>query len=422
MEVVVDGAAILPRMAEDLRGARHFAHLAGWFFTPEFRLGPEGERLRDLLATLAERVPVRVLVWAGAPLPIFRPSRRMVRQMCAELVRDSKAQCVTDDRERPMHCHHEKLVIVDGRVAWVGGLDLTTLAGDRDDSSAHPVRDGVGWHDVATRLEGPVVADVARHWHLRWHDLTGETVEESPEPEPAGPHTAQLVRTVPEHVYGTLPRGDFRLLEAYLAALRSARTLIYLENQFLWSPEVVAVLRDKLRRPPTPGFRLVVLLPARPNDGADDTRGQLGVLLDADDDHGRLVACTIYAHDGHESHPVYIHAKVGIVDDRWLTIGSANLNEHSLFNDSEVNVVTDDPGLARATRRRLWAEHLERPQSELPEDPLETIERLWEPISREQVERREQGLPLTHRLVRLPHLSRRAEGLVGPLNGLLVDG
>jgi phosphatidylserine/phosphatidylglycerophosphate/cardiolipin synthase-like enzyme len=422
MEVVVDGAAVLPRMAEDLRGARHFAHLAGWYFTPDFRMGSEGQALHDLLAELAERIPVRVLVWAGAPLPLFRPGRSMVREMREELVRGSRVQCVTDDRERPMHCHHEKLVIIDGRVAWVGGLDLTTLAGDRDDSSAHPLRDGIGWHDVASRHQGPIVADVARHWRLRWQAMTGEALEEGPEPEPQGPHTVQLVRTVPEHVYPALPRGDFRLLEAYLAALRSGRSLIYLENQFLWSPEVVAVLTDKLRQPPTPEFRLVLVLPARPNDGADDTRGQLGVLLEADDDRGRLVPCTIYAHDGARSKPVYIHAKVGIVDDRWLTVGSANLNEHSLFNDSEVNVVTDDPGLARGTRRRLWAEHLERREDELPENPLETIERLWKPISQEQAERRGQDLPLTHRLVRLPHLSRRAEGLTGPLNGLLVDG
>jgi PLD-like domain len=69
----------------------------------------------------------------------------------------------------------------------------------------------------------------------------------------------------------------------------------------------------------------------------------------------RFLACTLYARAGSLVDPVYVHAKVGIVDDRWLTVGSANLNEHSLFNDTEMNVVTHDPGLARATRLRLWA-------------------------------------------------------------------
>ena len=64
------------------------------------------------------------------------------------------------------------------------------------------------------------------------------------------------------------------------------------------------------------------------------------------------------AHQGAVSSPVYVHAKIGIVDDRWLTIGSANLNEHSLFNDTELNVLTCDPELARGTRLRLWSEHL----------------------------------------------------------------
>ena len=85
----------------------------------------------------------------------------------------------------------------------------------------------------------------------------------------------------------------------------------------------------------------------------------LGRLVAADEGRGNFLAATILARTGERSGPLYVHAKIGIVDDRWLAIGSANLNEHSLFNDSEVDVVTRDPGLARATRLRLWAEHLE---------------------------------------------------------------
>ena len=147
----------------------------------------------------------------------------------------------------------------------------------------------------------------------------------------------------------------------------------------------------------------------------------LGELIDADG-AGRVVACTVYARAGAFSDPVYVHAKVGIVDDAWLTIGSANLNEHSLFNDTELNLVSHDPALARETRLRLWAEHLERPVEELRGDPLELVERLWKPISEEQLERRKAGQPLTHRLVRLPNLSRRSARALGPLSGLLVDG
>ena len=90
----------------------------------------------------------------------------------------------------------------------------------------------------------------------------------------------QVVRTVPEKIYRRLPRGDFSILESYLGALKSAQRLIFLENQFLWSPEVAAVLADKLRQPPDPEFRLLLVLPAKPNSGDDDTRGVLGELIE----------------------------------------------------------------------------------------------------------------------------------------------
>ena len=91
------------------------------------------------------------------------------------------------------------------------------------------------------------------------------------------------MRTVPERIYQALPRGEFSILESYAGALRSAQRLIYLENQFLWSAEIVEILREKLRNPPNDRFRLLLVLPAKPNSGADDTTGQLGLLADADD-------------------------------------------------------------------------------------------------------------------------------------------
>jgi phosphatidylserine/phosphatidylglycerophosphate/cardiolipin synthase-like enzyme len=156
--------------------------------------------------------------------------------------------------------------------------------------------------------------------------------------------------------------------------------------------------------------------------GRDDTKGQLAVLAEADDGRGRLVPCGIYSREGSAALPVYVHAKVGIVDDRWMSIGSANLNEHSLFNDSEVNVVVCDQDVVARTRQRLWAEHLEIGLDEAAGDPLELIESRWKPISQEQLARRKEGLALTHRLVRLEGVSSRSKRIVGPIQSLLVDG
>ncbi len=193
-----------------------------------------------------------------------------------------------------MHCHHEKLVIVDDELAFVGGIDLTALAGDRYDSSDHPHKDSeIGWHDASSLLRGPIVRDVAAHFALRWEATAGEALPLPEDIPAAGDVTIQFVRTVPEGAYRVLPRGEFSVLETYIRALRSARRLIYLENQFLWSPEIVHILEEKLRNPPSDDFRVVVLLPHKANNGQDDTRGMLGRLVAADDGGERFLATTI---------------------------------------------------------------------------------------------------------------------------------
>ena len=424
VEVLVDGAVALPRIAAAIEAAEHSVDLAGWFFSPDFELtrGDDRRTLSELLRETAGRgVEVRLLAWAGAPLPVFRPGRRQVEAVMDDLADGTRLHLATDRRERPMHCHHEKLVIVDGRLAFVGGIDLTDLDGDRFDSRRHPVRSGTGWHDATMLAEGPVVEDVARHFGMRWQEVTGEPHPPPEPPKPAGDITVQVARTVPERIYGGMPFGDFSIMEAYAGALRAARTLVYLENQFLWSSEIVEILADLLRRPPSDEFRMVVVLPAHPSTGADDTRGQLAVLSDADVD-GRLLCCTLVAYGGGATEAVYVHAKIGIVDDRWLTLGSANLNEHSLFNDTEVNLVVDDPGLAAATRHRLWAEHLELSLDAVAGDPATIVDDVWRPIASEQLARRRAGAPATHRLLLLPGVSHRARRLLGPIQSLLVDG
>jgi phosphatidylserine/phosphatidylglycerophosphate/cardiolipin synthase-like enzyme len=422
VDVLIDGAQALPALESAVTAARSAVDIAGWHLAPGFGLTRDADarRLRDLLGDAAERVPVRVLLWAGAPLPLFHPTRAAVKRVREQLTRGTRVSCALDGRERPLHCHHEKIAIIDGSVAFVGGIDLTALGGDRFDSNEHPQRDGIGWHDVATRLRGPVVGDLAAHFAARWRAVTGETRAAAPAPAAAGRCEAQLVRTVPERIYDFLPHGDFRILESYTRALRAAEHLIYLESQFLWSPELVAILAGKLRNPPNDDFRLVVLLPAHPNNGADSTHGQLGVLAAAD--HGeRFLAATIISRTGSLGGPLYVHAKVGIVDDRWLMIGSANLNDHSLFNDSEVGVVTCDARLVRDTRLRLWSEHLERPIAEVGGDPAAVVDGLWRPIAAEQLARRRGDSAPTHRLQALPGVSRRSRALLGPLDGVVVD-
>jgi phosphatidylserine/phosphatidylglycerophosphate/cardiolipin synthase-like enzyme len=425
LQVLIDGEEAMAAIASAIGDARESVHIMGWHVAPHFELirGEHPVILGALLAEVAERVDVRVLVWAGAQVPIFHPTRAEVSAGVERLTRQTKIRCLTDPREHPFHCHHEKAVIIDGHTAFVGGIDMTDFGGDRNDARSHPARRRLGWHDVGTRLKGPAVADVAAHFALRWLELTGETLPSAPEVAPCGEHTVQVVRTVAEGMYDRLPKGEFRILESYTRALRAARSYIYLENQFLWAPEIVELLAEKLRRPPTEDFRLLLVLPAKANNGHDDTRGQLGRLIDADGDGSRLLAATLRSLSGTREDPLYVHAKVGIVDDRWLTIGSANLNAHSLLNDTEMNVCTDDGSLARDTRLRLWAEHLDLERGEIADEaPHEVVDRRFRPIAFDQLDRRRAGRPPTHHLLALPGVSRRSRRLLGPLEGLFDDG
>ncbi len=402
MEVLVDGVEALPRIEQAIQAAEHSVLLAGWHFQPDFRLSRSGPTLRELLANASERVDVRVLAWAGAPLPLFHPTRNEVRGARDSLVRGTRIRMALDRHERPLHCHHEKLVVIDGRVAFVGGIDLTGLDGDRLDTPDHPARGAVGWHDAAARVEGPLVRDVAEHVAFRWQSVTGEPLELRPAPEPIGGGVpAQFVRTVAEGMYDGLPHGDHRVLEAYVRALRSARRLVYIENQFLWSAGLVRILADKLRDPPSDEFRVVLLLPARPTNGADDTRGQLGVLVEADR-YDRMLACTLYQPG--RAQQVYVHAKIAVVDDRVLIVGSANLNEHSLMNDSEACLVVCDETVARETRLRLWREHLQRDDVSVD---------AWHERADDDA---------YDRLAYLPSVSRRSRRFLGPLQDLVIDG
>ena len=421
VDVLIDGEEAFAALVEEISRARSHVHLTAWRLTLSFLLTREGPpvTLLDLLAGVANRVEVRVMIWQGAPLPVVRPWRADALLACRRL-RQAGVRCVLDRTDRLTGTAHDKVVVVDDRVAFVNGIDPTELPVDRFDSRDHPPRGGMGWHDLGVRLRGPIVEDVAAHFGRRWETATGEELTSPQRSEPEGGVRAQLVDTVPEGRYSGLPRGSFRVLDAYLDALRRARRLIYVETEFLWSSEVVALLADRLRRPPCEEFRVVLVLPLSPLAGFDRTRGQLAILDEADGAAGRLLACTVHAHGTAGSFPIYVHSKVCIVDDDWMTVGSANLNDNSLFRATEANIVVADNELVRQTRERLWSEHLELPASEVTADPLRTLEDLWRPLAEEGSERRRRGESPRARLSFLPHASGGFGRLVGSVQNLLL--
>ncbi len=389
---LVDGAAFFAALHADLLRAEAYVYIAGWCLTPAMPLRRETRtllaetQLRRVLADVARHVPVRVLLWGGAAA-FYQPTTRLVRAARAALLDGGgDLRCALDPRAHPTHTHHQKAIVIDGQVAYVGGMDLTSFQGDRWDTPDHPLRVGPTWHDVQLRLEGQAVADVEHNFRQRWRAVTGEAAlpHRDPAHDPAWQTPVQIVRTIPARTYPFAPRGEFGIWHAYLAALRGARRLIYLENQYLWSPHIMEVLLAALREPPTPAFRIVLVLPAQAADGKFDNDRHVARLRAADAGRGLVAVYCPYAggvgpgRRAFTYRPTYVHAKVALIDDAWCLVGSANLNDRGLVTDTELDAVVCDAPLARGLRAALWAEHLGMsPQDVAAADPTALIDGAW---------------------------------------------
>ena len=396
---LVHGAAYFAALAEHVSrmSAGDLLLFVDWRGDPDERLrGAPGSEVGTLFADAARRgVDVRGLVWRSHwdQLAFSAEENRHL----GEEIDAAGGECYLDMRVRLGGSHHQKFVVLrhPGRpehdIAFLGGIDLCHSR--RDDAShagdpqPQPMAKVYGprppWHDVQLALTGPVVGDVETVFRERWEDpqaLTRSPVRwavdtvrgtrparrplppQLPDPAPTGPHPMQLLRTYGHRLggYPFAPRGERSVARAYAKAFARARHLIYLEDQYLWSPQVCAVLEVALRR--APDLRVVAVLPHQPDqDGALShapnlvSRARLLRQLEAVAP-GRVAA---YGIENPAGTPVYVHAKVCIVDDTWATVGSDNLNRRSWTHDSELSAAVAHEQLARDLRRQLAREHLD---------------------------------------------------------------
>jgi phosphatidylserine/phosphatidylglycerophosphate/cardiolipin synthase-like enzyme len=236
------------------------------------------------------------------------------------------------------------------------------------------------------------------------------------------------VRTIPTKLYDFAPEGEFGIAWAYQQAIRNARKFIYLENQYLWSPAVANELIAALHRVEDPEFRIVLVLPARPNIGKRDTDLHVRQLREADAGRNRVHIFTLYTGAPEDRlkwiyKPIYVHAKVGVVDDAWCTVGSANLNERGMESDSEINVQVLDAEIAREIRLRLWSEHLQLPLETIAGlSAAGAIDKLWVPLAtygRTVIDGR--GGPLRANVVRYEVGAMPGDLSLGELQARLLD-
>ena len=435
---LVDARSTLLTMCRHFLMARNYIYIACWGITPlmklvrgrDHRAGPDGSPEQEaLLAELraeglqeaeiefwcshdltvqvvlgyavSKGVEVKALIWACPELfSHYHP------KVAEQQLQNVGVTCMLDDSSHgvihhPIESLHQKIVVVDGTHAFVGGIDmLIELSGDFDrwDTHVHQlfsplrrnevVESPYPWHDAHAVIEGPAVGDVEHNFRQRWNDVVERhewdkqlLVPEHSLPSPLRSNSqVQVARTIPGHTYRFAPKTGIQgIAQLYAHALSNAQRFIYLENQYFWthamygidfsflgtdSPDMERNLQEleaALRR----GVMVTIVLPDHPNMGRAFTDAALHSLRQAVPEavkEGRLQAfclATSITVDGVEHYrPIYVHAKVAIIDDLWSTVGSANLNNRGMRDDTEINVATLDAELAVGLRMMLLAEHV----------------------------------------------------------------
>jgi phosphatidylserine/phosphatidylglycerophosphate/cardiolipin synthase-like enzyme len=427
--VYVHGTAYFNRLVDVVEQMDDGDHLlfTDWRGDPDQLLRPDGPTVAGLLSAAARRgVHIKGLVWRSHLDPLVRTAGEN-RNLADHLDHDG-GQVLLDQRVRRFGSHHQKFVIArhpgsPGRdVAFAGGIDLCHSRRDdaRHDGDPQPVAMASAygprppWHDVQLQLRGPVVAALEETFRERWNDptalragnplamlrdrLTGRPGRPQPlsdavtVPEPCGPHSVQILRTYPAKIrsYPFAPHGERSVARGYVKGIRRARRLIYLEDQYMWSARIAALLAQALRD--NPKLHLVVVVPRHP-----DVDGRLALPPNLIGRQRAIDVCKradpdrvhIYDLENHAGTPVYVHAKVCVVDDVWATVGSDNFNRRSWTHDSELSCAildtrhdprepTDPARLgdgvrvfARDLRLALMREHLDRDPAGSDDDLLD---------------------------------------------------
>jgi phosphatidylserine/phosphatidylglycerophosphate/cardiolipin synthase-like enzyme len=377
VEPLVHGATYFARLVEEVEalGPGDQLFFTDWRGDPDERLRPEGPTVAALFEDALKRgVCVRGLVWRSHwdRLSFSKTENRALDRE----IEDAGGQVVLDQRVRRGGSHHQKFVVLRHHddpsrdVAFAGGIDLCHSRRDDADHGGDPqpqpmssaYGDHPPWHDVQLQLRGPVVGVLDTVFRERWDDPTDPDVDhpvawlkdrlgpghvtgdplppQLPTPPACGPHVVQTLRTYPaiRPPYDFAPRGERSVARGYTKAIRRASRLVYLEDQYMWSADVARLFARALADQPR--LHLVVVVPRVPDqEGAISERPQYVGRWQAIEMCRRAGHDRVHVFDveNHAGTPVYVHAKVCVVDDIWMSVGSDNFNRRSWTHDSELS-------------------------------------------------------------------------------------
>ncbi len=325
VELLNGGSEAFPRMLEAIRGAEESINLE----TFEFHDDATGRELEGALVEASRRgVAVSVLIdaFGSAEIGGHAVAERLRKGGVAVVERRPSAGEAGLADVAPGRLDHRKIIVVDGRTGFTGGMNLG------DSYAQRPGAEHGVWRDVHTRIEGPAVADLQAAFLQQWRSEGGRVpdgVDYFPPAGAAAPEggagAASRVRILP-HDGGK----DENIRLAYLRAIDTAERSIALESPYFADTEVVGALMRAARR----GVEVRVVLP-RDNDQA-----VLQEAARARYDQMRAAGVQVYEYRG------MAHQKVMVVDGRFATVGSSNLDARSLRNNHELNMMSTDPAFA----------------------------------------------------------------------------
>ncbi len=392
--LIVDTAAYFEALREACDAARHSILILGWDFDRREPLGrgagtgePDPPPLAEYLARLLERNPeleIHLLIWDFHV--IYTPERELFQRWRLRLQGHTRLHLQLDSRHPPGGSQHQKLVVVDDRLAFAGGIDLSRWRWDtpahRPDDPRRIDPDGKPYppfHDLMMAVDGPAARALGELARARW-DASGSPGR-PPAPAPATgtdpwpPSVEPALRDQEIAIARTLPEYEDRVAvreveRLYLDGIEAARRWIYIENQYFTSQRLTSALARRLQEPDGPEVMLVL---PRHTGGwleqvtMDALRGRRLETLRQADRHHRFGVYHPHQPGLGEEECISVHAKLLVVDDRLLRIGSSNTSDRSLGLDSECDLALEaDAGEAareavRNFRHRLLGEHLDRP-------------------------------------------------------------
>jgi phosphatidylserine/phosphatidylglycerophosphate/cardiolipin synthase-like enzyme len=363
---LVDTQAYFTAVFDALQKARRSILLLGWGFDPRTRLFPDGydgpddpDEVGRILVELARAKPeldVRLLIWRSA-FPIAAQQEFFPHKARAWF-KGTPVKFRLDDQVPFGACHHQKVLVIDDRVAFCGGGDIAV---DRWDTPAHSDDDQrrimpdqechAPRHEVMMLVDGPAAAALGDLARARWASATGETLAP---PQDAGgdpwpEHVPPALTGVEVGIARTLPAWKRQaeveeIRRLTLASIAAAAETIYLENQYFTSPLITEALAARLTEPEGP--QVVLISTGRAPSWFDHltmdrARGAMIWRLRSADVFGRFRAFWPATLGGET---IIVHSKTSVFDERLVRVGSANLNNRSFGFDTECELVVEGRG------------------------------------------------------------------------------